>query len=259
MNLLPGWSALATVTEWHRVFEISGILSLGLLVILETLSHISRFEARKRSLDAFGIISLAALVLFETLAYQYNQRRDLLTTIVQQERESSLQSDYKSKLEALGRKIDDPGKQKQIDNLQDDLGKAHIQLQDLKSQSVDRSISQKQREYVVRRLKSHAGRKVRVWSIQGDSEASRYAQQIANLLDAAGLKIVEINNPQIAPRDFDGVHLWLKRLQKMEKPDVDLCAAFEETRIGCYEDVVAEGEASTSLIVVGHKPKLISN
>ncbi len=54
VRILPGWDSLDAVVRWHRLFEITGFVALGLLL------------------------------LFEVLAYAYGNRKDQLTSASQE-------------------------------------------------------------------------------------------------------------------------------------------------------------------------------
>jgi len=76
---IPDWNSLDSVRRAHSVLEAVALIFFALLVLFETLSHLTEGKKRERMLDKIGLCCFAVAVLAEIVAYPYGRRNDTLS------------------------------------------------------------------------------------------------------------------------------------------------------------------------------------
>jgi hypothetical protein len=78
-NSFPFWDSLDSVRRIHSDLEGFALVFFALLVVSETLVHLSEDKKREKLFDTLGIIFFAVAVLAEISAYPYGKRDDTLS------------------------------------------------------------------------------------------------------------------------------------------------------------------------------------
>lgn len=167
---LPNWNSLESVRRAHTDLEGTALVFFALLVIAETLAHLTESKRREVLFDKIGITFFAIAVMSEIVAFPYGQRNDTLAERVIGSLDVKARNAYetaaraKSTADGAQEKADAVGKE--AETIQQSLNTASGQLglieQKVSQQGPRWKLLEAKKDYFIKALKPFAGQKILV-------------------------------------------------------------------------------------------------